>query len=288
MFKIKTLNAISDVIYDQLDSNYIVGNDEENPDAVLVRSASMLEMDMPKELLSIARAGAGVNNIPLDKCSAKGICVFNTPGANANAVAELVIAGMLLSSRDVVGGIGWAKTLKGEGAQVGKLVEKGKAQFTGPELRGKTLGIIGLGAIGTLVANAATAMGMRVVGFDPQISVEHAWALSRSVGHANTIEEVLATSDYLTLHVPLNDKTRSMLAAASLAICKKGIRVLNFSRAELVDANSMLAAIASGQVAGYVTDFPTEEMLCQKNIICIPHLGASTPASPDRPDGTPS
>lgn len=279
MYSVKTLNAISDVIYEELGDNYTVGGDQVAPDAVLVRSASMLDMDLPASLLSIARAGAGVNNIPLDRCSEKGICVFNTPGANANAVCELVVAGLLLSSRDVVAGVNWAATLKGQGAQVEKLVEKGKGQFAGPEIRGKTLGVIGLGAIGARVANAADALGMRVIGFDPLISVEHAWTLSRTVVRAGSMEEVFEKSDYISLHVPLTDKTRGLAGERMLSLCKEGVRVLNFARAGLVETATMLAALQSGRVARYVTDFPTDDMLGQEHVICIPHLGASTPES---------
>lgn len=281
MYNVKTLNAISDVIYEELNENYTVSDNHAAPDAILVRSASMLEMEFDDTLLSIARAGAGVNNIPLDRCSEKGICVFNTPGANANGVCELVIAGLLLSSRDVVAGVNWAATLKGQGAQVEKLVEKGKNQFVGPEIKGKTLGVIGLGAIGAKVANAADALGMRVIGYDPLISIEHAWALSRTVARAATMEEVFEKSDYISLHIPLTDKTRGIVGAKMLELCKDGVRVLNFARAGLVDTNSMLSALAAGRVASYVTDFPTDDMLGQKNVICIPHLGASTPESED-------
>ena len=281
MYHIQTLNAISNVIFEELDANYVVSDTQAAPDAILVRSAYMHEMELEDSLLSIARAGAGVNNIPLDRCSEKGICVFNTPGANANAVSELVIAGILLASRDVIAGVNWAETLKGQGAQVEKLVEKGKGQFAGPEIKGKTLGVIGLGAIGAKVANAADALGMRVIGYDPLISVEHAWALSRTVARAQTMEEVFEKSDYITLHVPLTDKTRALVGARMLELCREGVRVLNFARAALVDTNAMLAALASGRVARYVTDFPTDDMLRQKNVICIPHLGASTPESED-------
>lgn len=279
MYHIKTLNAISDVIDQELGTNYAVSDTQAAPDAILVRSASMHDMELDDSLLCIARAGAGVNNIPLERCSEKGICVFNTPGANANAVSELVVAGMLLASRNVVAGVNWATTLKSQGAQVEKLVEKGKNQFAGPEIRGKTLGVIGLGAIGARVANAADALGMHVVGYDPLISVEHAWTLSRSVARAATMEEIFETCDYISLHVPLTDKTRDLVNARMLALCKDGVRVLNFARAGLTDTNAMLAALACGRVACYVTDFPTDDMLGQKNVICIPHLGASTPES---------
>lgn len=281
MYKIQTLNSISNIIYTQLSTDrYMVSAEEPTPDGVLVRSASMHETEFADSLLAIARAGAGVNNIPLDRCSSEGIVVFNTPGANANAVAELVVAGLLLSSRNIAGGIEWAKGLQGQGDQVGKLVEKGKGQFVGPELRGKTLGVIGLGAIGALVANAAlNGLGMKVVGYDPFISVDAAWHLSSSVGHAASMDEVLAKADYLTFHIPLNDKTRGTINAEAISKMKPGVRIMNFSRGELANYDELKAALADGRVAGYVTDFPSEEMLDAKNTVCIPHLGASTPES---------
>ncbi len=281
MYKIQTLNEISDVIYSELGDAYAVAKDEAAPDAILVRSAAMHDTAFPPSLLAIARAGAGVNNIPLERCSEAGICVFNTPGANANAVSELVVAGMLLCSRDIVGGINWIQGEKGKGAEVPKIVEKGKAAFTGPELRGKRLGIVGLGAIGVLVANAAIAMGMEVEGFDPGMSVEHAWKLSRSVRRSLSLDELLAASDYVTLHLPLNDKTRNLFGADALAKMKPGAALLNYARAELVDSGALLAALAAGKLRGYVTDFPTDEMLGVKGIVPIPHLGASTPESED-------
>ena len=240
----------------------------------------MHEMPLSENLLAIARAGAGVNNIPIDRCSRQGIVVFNTPGANANAVAELVMAGLLMGSRNIAGGIAWAAGLKGQGAEVPKLVEKGKGQFVGPELRGKTLGVIGLGAIGALVANVAgRGFGMKVIGYDPFISVENAWTLSSTVGRAANEDEVLAQADYVTYHIPLNDQTRGAINAAKLAKLKKGAHLLNFSRAELVNADDCKAALASGQLSSYVTDFPTEDMLGVDKVVCIPHLGASTPES---------
>ena len=281
MYKIQTLNAISNVIYSQLPMNsYTVSSDEANPDAILVRSAAMHEMPFGDKLLAIGRAGAGVNNIPLDRCSEAGIAVFNTPGANANAVAELVMAGLLLSSRNILGGAAWAQGLKGNGDAVPKMVEKGKSQFVGPELRGKTLGVIGLGAIGTLVANAASrGFGMKVVGYDPFLSVQNALHMSTSVQFAASTEEVLAQADYITFHVPLNDKTRGSINADMISRMKDGVRIMNFSRAELADADAMKAALASGKVAAYVTDFATEPMLDTEHVICLPHLGASTPES---------
>ena len=278
---ILTLNKIAACGTDLFGNAYKVSDAAENPAGILVRSAAMLDMDLPASLLAVARAGAGVNNIPLDKCSEAGVVVFNTPGANANAVKELVIAGLLLASRKVVPAIDWAKTLKGEGAAVGKLVEKGKGQFAGPEILGKKLGVIGLGAIGVLVANAATALGMEVYGYDPYLSVDAAWALSRSTHHAATLEQIYAECDYITLHLPLNDGTRGMIGADSLAQMKDGVRILNFARGELVESEAMKAALANGKVAAYVVDFPSDEMLCVENVVAIPHLGASTPESED-------
>ena len=281
MYKIQTLNAISDIIYTQLSADaYTVAKEEPVPDGILVRSAAMHDMELGENLLGIARAGAGVNNIPIDKCSKQGICVFNTPGANANAVAELVLCGLLLGSRNVIGGVNWAQTLKGEGDAVAKLVEKGKGQFVGPELRGKTLGVIGLGAIGRLVANAASeGFGMRVIGCDPYISVESAWMLSRKVVHAKNDAEVFAQADYVTIHVPLNDKTRGMINADVISKMKPGAVLLNFSRNELVDNAALLAALESGQLGGYVVDFPSADLLGVEKVVAIPHLGASTPES---------
>ena len=278
---ILTLNKIAACGTDLFDNAYNVSDAVENPAGILVRSAAMHDMELPASLLAVARAGAGVNNIPLDKCSEAGVVVFNTPGANANAVKELVIAGLLLASRKVVPAIDWAKTLKGEGAAVGKLVEKGKGQFAGPEILGKKLGVIGLGAIGVLVANAATALGMEVYGYDPYLSVDAAWALSRSTHHAATLEQIYAECDYITLHLPLNDGTRGMIGADSLAQMKDGVRILNFARGELVESEAMKAALANGKVAAYVVDFPSDEMLCVENVVAIPHLGASTPESED-------
>ena len=248
---------------------------------VMVRSAAMHDMELPESLWAIARAGAGVNNIPVDACSEKGIVVFNTPGANANAVKELVLAGLFLSSRKVVDGVRWANTLKGEGEAVGKLVEKGKSAFAGPEILGKKLGVIGLGAIGVLVANAATALGMEVYGYDPFLSVDAAWKLSRSIHHAATLEEIYASCDYITVHVPLTPDTKGMIGTDALASMKDGVRILNFARGGLVDSTAMLAALDSGKVACYVVDFPSDEMLGVNNVIAIPHLGASTPESED-------
>ena len=281
MYKIQTLNEISNIIHQHLSAeNYLIAREEPVPDAILVRSADMHALPLPASLLAIARAGAGTNNVPIEECSRRGIVVFNTPGANANAVAELVICGLMLGSRNIVGGIEWVQTLKGKGADVPKLVEKGKAQFVGPEVRAKTLGVIGLGAIGAIVANAASqGLGMDVLGHDPFISVESAWSLSRSVKRCNTREEIYGQADYLTLHVPLTDSTRHMVDAAAIAKMRTGVHLLNFSRAELVDPAAIRAALESGKVASYVTDFPIDELIGVKNAVVIPHLGASTPES---------
>ena len=282
MYNIKTLNKISNVGLSKFDkSKYVYGDDIENPDAIMVRSASMHDMEMPKSLLAIARAGAGTNNIPKDVCSEKGIVVFNTPGANANAVKELVIAGLLLSSRRVMEGADWAKTLKGNGDAVGKMVEKGKSQFVGPEIKGKTLGVIGLGAIGILVANCAVALGMDVIGFDPFMSVTNALKLNPAVKLMKSGEDVMVNCDYLTIHVPLTADTKDMVDADMVAKMKDGVRILNFSRDGLVNSTAVLEAVKSGKVAKYVTDFATDDIIGEENIICLPHLGASTPESED-------
>ena len=278
-YKIKTLNAISSAIYTQLGENYRVSDDAANPQGILVRSASMHDMEIPESVLSIARAGAGYNNIPVDACSEKGICVFNTPGANANGVAEMVLCGMLIACRDVVGGIEWAKTLKGQGDAVEKTVEKGKKAFVGPELRGKTLGVIGLGAIGVLVANAAISLGMNVIGYDPMISVEHAWHLSTNIRRENSLDALFSACDFITIHVPLNDKTRGMIGVRALSLCRKGVRIMNFARGGLVDEDALINALGDERVAAYVTDFPSDKLIGVHGVICIPHLGASTPES---------
>lgn len=281
MFNILTLNKIAAVGTSRLGDNYTYGDDVQNPDAVLVRSAAMHDMQFADNLLAIARAGAGTNNIPKDVCSEKGIVVFNTPGANANAVKELVIAGLLLSSRRVMEGADWAKTLKGNGDAVGKMVEKGKSQFVGPEIKGKTLGVIGLGAIGILVANCAVALGMDVIGFDPFMSVTNALKLNPAVKLMKNGEDVMVNCDYLTIHVPLTADTRDMVDADMIAKMKDGVRILNFSRDGLVNSTAVLEAVKSGKVAKYVTDFATDDIIGEENIICLPHLGASTPESED-------
>ena len=279
MYQIKTLNKISKNGLDRFNANYNCADEIDAPDAILVRSASMHEMEMPDSLLAIARAGAGVNNIPCDKCAEQGIVVFNTPGANANAVKELVLAGLLMCSRKVLPAIEWAKTLKGNGAEVGKMVEKGKGAFAGPEIMGKKLGVIGLGAIGILVANAASALGMEVYGYDPYLSVDAAWKLSRSIKHAADMNEIFAECDYITVHVPLTPDTKGFINNDSIATMKDGVRILNFARGDLVDSNAIIDALANGKVAAYVTDFPSDEVIGVDGVIAIPHLGASTPES---------
>lgn len=282
MFDILTLNKIAACGLNQLDkADFTVSDDAKNPDGIILRSFSMHEMELGDNLKAVARAGAGVNNIPIDKCSEKGIVVFNTPGANANAVKELVIAGLFLASRKVADGIAWAKTLDGEGENVGKLVEKGKGQFVGPEITGKKLGVIGLGAIGVMVANTATHLGMQVEGYDPFISVDAAWKLSRNVKKAADMKEIFETCDYITIHVPLNDATRGIINKETFASMKDGVRILNFSRDALVNDADMKEALESGKVASYVTDFPNQATLKMPNTVCIPHLGASTPESED-------
>ena len=280
MYKIKTLNSIAPVWQDVLSADrYTVSPDVEDMEAIIVRSADMHSMEIPDGLLCVARAGAGVNNIPLEEMAEKGVVVFNTPGANANAVKELVLAGLLLASRDIVPGIAWAQTLKGEGANVGKLVEKGKSKFAGTELKGRTLGVIGLGGIGGLVANAAESLGMRVLGYDPYISVDNAWRLSRKVEHVASEDEIFSRSDFITVHVPLMDATRGSISTAQLEKVKEGAALLNFSRGEIVDTPALLAALQSGKLRRYVTDFPNDEILGVEGVIAIPHLGASTEES---------
>ncbi|BCI59554.1 3-phosphoglycerate dehydrogenase family protein [Solibaculum mannosilyticum] len=279
MYRIQTLNKISPKGLANLDENYEVSDTMENPDAILVRSASMHEMEMPASLKAIARAGAGTNNIPVDQCAEAGIVVFNTPGANANAVKELVIAGMLLCSRKVVDGIEWAKSLKGNGDQVGKMVEKGKSSFVGPEIAGKKLGVIGLGAIGVRVANAAAALDMEVFGYDPYLSVDAAWGLSSRITHAKSLEEIYRECDYITIHVPQTPDTKGMINAEAIASMKEGVRILNFARGGLVNEADLIAGLESGKVAAYVTDFPSDALLDVKGVIPLPHLGASTPES---------
>lgn len=280
MFKIQMLNKISECGLELLpQENYDISADETNPDGILVRSANMLETELPKNLKVIARAGAGVNNIPIDRCTEQGIVVFNTPGANANGVKELVIASLLLSSRKILQGIAWSQSLKGKGDEVPKLVEKGKSQFEGPEIKSKRIGVIGLGAIGVMVANDACSLGMEVMGYDPYISVNAAWGLSSSVIRATSLDHLLSTCDYITIHVPFTKETKHTLNKEKFEIMKKGVRIINLARGGLVSNADLLEAIKDGTVACYVTDFPEEELLGVEEIVTIPHLGASTPES---------
>ena len=282
MYNILTLNKIASVGTDNFDrTKYTVSTEAENPDGIMVRSANMLDYEFGSNLVAIARAGAGVNNIPVDRCSEMGICVFNTPGANANAVKEMVVAGLLLTSRKIAAAIDWAKTLKGQGDEVSKLVEKGKSQFAGPEIMGKTLGIIGLGAIGVKVANTALALGMKVIGYDPFLSVTAALGLNPGVKVVKSQAEVFAESDYLTLHLPYNKDTKDTVCADTIAKMKRGVRILNFARGELVNTPDIIAALSAGDVAAYITDFPNDELIGVEGVTAIPHLGASTPESED-------
>lgn len=282
MFQIKTMNKISPAGLDNFDrAKYTWGDDVENADAVMVRSASLHDTAFEPSLLAIARAGAGVNNIPVEQCSEKGIVVFNTPGANANAVKELVLLALLMSSRKVSASMEWVQSLKGQGSEVSKLIEKGKSQFVGPEIAGKKLGVIGLGAIGIMVANAADALGMTVYGYDPYISVDGAWGLSRDVIHAASLNEIYKNCDYITLHVPATKETKGMINASSIAAMKSGVRLLNFARGELVEEADLLTALEERQVKVYLTDFPTDAMLGNPGVIAFPHLAASTPESED-------
>lgn len=280
MFKINCLNPIADVGLKNFTNNYEITADVNEADGVLVRSASMHEMEMSDSLLAVARAGAGVNNIPLEKCAEKGIVVFNTPGANANGVKELVLAGMLLASRDVVGGIEWVKSAA-DNAEIAKAAEKEKKNFAGKEIMGKKLGVIGLGAIGVKVANAAIALGMDVYGYDPYLSVNAAWNLSRSVKHVINVDDIYAECDYITIHVPLLDSTKGMINAVSIAKMKEGVIILNFARDLLANEKDVLEGLNSGKIARYVSDFPNPVTAGQKGCIVIPHLGASTEESED-------
>ncbi len=278
-YYIKTLNKISNVGLEKFGQNYSIGDTLENPDAILLRSASMHELEFPSSLQCIARAGAGVNNIPIEKCAEQGIVVFNTPGANANAVKELAISALLISSRKIIEGINWTNSLQGD--DVAKQVEKGKAQFVGPEIQGKTLGVLGLGAIGVMVANAASHLNMEVLGYDPYISVDAAWVLSREVRKATDLKAVFETSDYITLHMPLTKETKGIINKEAFAQMKKGIRIINLSRGELVNDDDMKVALEEGTVSVYVTDFPNEKLVNVKGVVPVPHLGASTPESED-------
>ena len=280
MYRYHCLNPISQVGLETFTEEYVPVSEPEKADAILVRSTNMKEMEFAKELKAIARAGAGVNNIPLEKCAEEGIVVFNTPGANANGVKELVLAGMLLASRDIIGGINWVQENEEDG-NIAKDAEKAKKAFVGCELEGKKLGVIGLGAIGVLVANAATHLGMEVYGYDPYISVDSAWRLSRSIRHAKTVDEIYKDCDYITIHVPATDATKNMIDKDALGLMKKGVVVLNFARNVLVEEEAMVDALVSGHVKHYVTDFPTPQIVGVKGAIVIPHLGASTEESED-------
>ena len=281
MYNIKLYNKIAKSATELFEKEkYSVGAEIENPDAIMVRSASLHEINLGDNLLAIARAGAGVNNIPTDKCSEAGIVVFNTPGANANAVKELAIASLILSSRKIVKGIAWAQSLEGSD-DVSAEVEKGKSEFAGPEIYGKTLGIIGLGAIGVQLANIATHLGMTVYGYDPYITVDSAWMLTKSVIHASALSEIYEKCDYISIHVPSTPETRGMINEDAISQMKDGVRILNLARADLADAEAVKKAVSDKKVACYVTDFPTKELLGVDGIITIPHLGASTPESED-------
>lgn len=281
MKNIKLFNKISEVGTKRFDtSKFALSEDCTDYEGIMVRSAALHDVEFPESLLAIARAGAGVNNIPVDKCSEKGIVVFNTPGANANGVKELALAALLLASRDIAGGIKWVDTLKGQ-PDVPKLVEKGKSQFVGPEIMGKTLGVIGLGAIGGMVANAASSLGMNVIGCDPYITVNAAWSISRAVQKANTYDEIYAVADYITIHIPATPETKGFINADVIAKMKDGVRIINLSRGDIVNTADIIAALESGKIASYVTDFPCDELIGVKGAVLIPHLGASTPESED-------
>ncbi len=279
MFKIQTLNKIDSDGLKLFPSDYKISDEQSEADAIVLRSFKMHDMELPKSLKAVARAGAGVNNIPIDKCTENGIVVFNTPGANANGVKELVIAGLLLTSRDIIGAVNWAKTLIGKGNEVASLVEKGKKNFAGQEIEGKTLAVIGLGAIGVLVANAASSLGMNVVGYDPYITVRHALELNQNIKWVESIEALLAQADYVTVNVPLTPETKGYINKEKFDMMKDGVKILNFARGGLVDNADLKVAIESGKVSNYITDFPDEESLKMDKVISIPHLGASTKES---------
>ena len=281
MYHVKTMNKISKIGLAELDDRFEISDAMEPEDAILVRSAKLHDYDFPAELQCIARAGAGVNNIPLDRAADAGIVVFNTPGANANGVKELTIAALLMASRKLSQGITWVKEQSAAGADVAAVVEKGKAAYVGPEIMGKTLGVMGLGAIGVLVANAAAALGMKIVGYDPFLSVRHALNLTPGVEIVATVEELYAKADYITLHLPMNADTKGMINAAAFAAMKDGVRIVNLARGELVDTPSLKEAMASGKCAAYVTDFPNSDTAAIEGVVAIPHLGASTPESED-------
>ena len=283
MYNIKTINNISPVGLDKLKTlGCNVGADVEKPDGIIVRSADMHGFEPNPELLGVARAGAGYNNIPIDEYAEKGIVVFNSPGANAEAVKEQTICSLVMASRDVMGSIEWVKSIAGEGDKIPELVEKGKSCFAGPELMGKTIGVLGLGATGALVANACLAMDMNVIGYDPFMSVDAAWRLSKDVERAEELSEIFHSCDYISISIPYNENTHHLLDEKAFAQMRSGVRIINESRAEVVDDDAMLAALESGRVAKYVTDFPNEKILGDKNVIALSHLGACTPESEDR------
>ncbi len=280
MYTIRTLNNIAKTGLAKLpEQNFVIDEKAENPEGIILRSFDMHKMELNESLLAVARAGAGTNNIPIEKCTQKGVPVFNTPGANANAVKELVLAGLFASSRRIIAGAAWVQGLKDNCESVEKAVEAGKKEFTGPEIAGKTLGVIGLGAIGVQVANAALDLGMEVIGYDPFLSLESAWHLSPNVVHEESMEELVAKADYITLHIPLTDKTRNTFDEKLFAATKPGARLLNFARGGLCSDDAIIRGVTSGKIACYVTDFPNEKLLGYENIITIPHLGASTPES---------
>ena len=281
MYKVKTMNKISKIGLAQLDDRFEISDNMEHEDAILVRSAKLHDYDFPAELKAIARAGAGVNNIPLDRAAEAGVVVFNTPGANANGVKELTIAALLLASRKIAQGITWVKEQSAAGADIAAVVEKGKSAYVGPEIGGKTLGVVGLGAIGVMVANAAAGLGMKIVGYDPFLSVKNALALTPGAEIVSTLDELYAKADYITLHLPMNADTKGTVNAAAFAAMKDGVRIVNLARGELVDTAALKDALASGKCAAYVTDFPNSETAALDGVVCIPHLGASTPESED-------
>lgn len=282
MYRIKVLNRISESgLKNFPKERYAYSANMEDPDGILLRSAYIKDQPLPESVLAIARAGAGVNNIPVERCSELGIPVFNTPGANANAVKEMVIAALYISSRNIAQAIAWMDTIKDRNDDIPSIIEDGKSQFVGPEVYGKTLGIIGLGAVGVSVANAATHLGLTVYGYDPFISVDSAWGLSRAVVHAMNLGEIYRNSDYITIHVPVTESTRCLINRDAIAQMKDGVRILNFARGELVDSEDIAEAVNGGKVASYVTDFPDKHLVGKKGIVAIPHLGASTPESED-------
>ena len=277
MFTVRTFNRIAPEGLSVFDDGYQVGEDLDDPDAILLRSHKLHGMEFNPQLKAIARAGAGVNNIPVEECTSRGIVVFNTPGSNANSVKELVLSGLFLSSRRIHQGLSWVEQLDPSADKVESVVEKKKSEFAGPEIYGKTLGVVGLGAIGVLVSNAASALGMNVVGYDPYISVESAWGLTRSVHRAKNLEALLSESDYITIHVPLNDGTKGLINSDSLKNVKQGARLLNFARGGLVDDQAVLEALKDGTISYYVTDFPEGDIVGHERVLAVPHLGASTP-----------